>query len=168
MTEQQFLSVYDELSDSLFRHCLFRTGDREIGKDLMQESFLRTWEYVSSGQKIENCKAFLYKIANNLIIDWARRQKKRQVVSLEDLSEEGFEVAGTEDTAQKTRQHFTERQIATLLSQIEEPYRTAVILRYIDELSPKEIAKTLGISANATSVRINRGMERLRSLLHDG
>ena len=52
------------------------------------------------------------------------------------------------------------------LQQIEEPYRTAVILRFVDDYQPREIAEMLGVSANVASVRVNRGIQKLKTLLH--
>ena len=133
----------------------------------MQETFMKAWEYLRKGNQVENVRALLYKMATNLVIDHVRRQKKRQVTSYEDLEEQGFDIEGSEDTKRETEQHFTEQQVMSVLSQIEEPYRTAVIMRYIDELQPAEIAEALGVSTNVTSVRINRGMKKLQSLLLD-
>lgn len=163
--EEQFLSAYDQYADAIFRHCALRLRDRERGKDLMQETFMKAWEFAASGKEIENIRAFLYRIANNLIVDTARRYKLRTEVSLEDMQEEGFDVPSSEDTTERTHQRFTQEQVMNLLGQIEEPYRTAVVMRYIDDLSPAEIAETLELSANVVSVRINRGMKKLRSLL---
>ncbi|MEK7227307.1 MAG: sigma factor-like helix-turn-helix DNA-binding protein, partial [Patescibacteria group bacterium] len=44
--------------------------------------------------------------------------------------------------------------------------RSAVYLRCVEELKPREISEILGESANVISVRISRGLEQLRALLH--
>ena len=85
---EQFTKAYDELSDAIFRHCWFRIGDRERAKDLMQETFTKSWQYISRGEKVDNLKAFLYRVANNLIIDEYRKKKE---LSLDNLMVEGFE-----------------------------------------------------------------------------
>lgn len=164
LSETQFIESYDKYADDIFRHCYFRIGDRELGKELMQEAFMKTWEYITKGKKVKNLRAFLYRTANNLVIDYVRKQKK-VIVSLEDMQEAGGDIAGEDDATADTKISFTEKEVRLLLHKIKEPYRTAVIMRYIDELQPKEISKALGISSNVTSVRINRGMEQLRSLL---
>ena len=76
--------------DAIFRHCYFRVFDRERARDLVQETFLKTWEYLTRGHDIENIRAFLYRVATNLIIDDSRRKKE---ISLEQLSESGFDPA---------------------------------------------------------------------------
>jgi RNA polymerase sigma-70 factor, ECF subfamily len=164
--ESQLSDAYDEYADAIFRHCYFRLHERELGKDMMQQTFMKTWEYLSTGKEVENMRAFLYRTANNLIIDFVRQQKKRHVDSLETLQEVGFDLPSAEDTTRVTEDAFTELEVTGLLAKIEEPYKTAVILRYIDELSPVEIASSLNISVSNASARISRGMKMLRSLLH--
>src|SRR5690349_19793406 len=61
----QFLQAYDEFADPIFRHCYFRVFRRDRAKELVQETFLRAWEYQLQGKPIENIRAFLYRIANN-------------------------------------------------------------------------------------------------------
>lgn len=161
--EAKFSQAYDDYADAIFRHCYFRIGDRDLAIDLMQETFMKTWEYLAAGKDVENIRAFLYKTANNLIIDHVRRAKRRPEDSLEDMQEKGFDIMGADgrDTADK----IDAEQVVTVLDQVEEPYRTAVVMRYIDELQPQEIADALGITANVVSVRINRGLKKLKTLV---
>src|SRR3989338_8171097 len=90
--EQEFLQAYDTHADAIFRHLYLRIGDREDAKDLLQEAFIKAWEYARKGKEIENIRAFLYRIAGNLLSDPGRRRKRRPEVSLEDLQEEGYDV----------------------------------------------------------------------------
>lgn len=161
--QEEFSLAYDEYADAIFRHCYFRVRDRDLAIDLMQETFMKTWGYLSKGKTVDNIRAFLYKTANNLIIDHVRRAKLRPEDSFEEMQEQGFDITGEDgrDIAQK----MDAEQVVTVLQKVDEPYRTAVIMRYIDELEPKEIAKVLHISANSVSVRINRGLKKLESLL---
>lgn len=162
MTQQEFLDAYDLYADAIFRHCALRLGDREDGKDLMQDTFIRAWEAIVGGIVVENMRAYLYRIANNLIIDIVRRRKRRPTSSLEEMMEVGFNPVSREKGPAAA---FEERFVLEALQHIEEPYRTAVILRFIDELQPREIAALLDVSPNVVSVRVNRGVQKLQSLL---
>ncbi|MFH1348248.1 MAG: RNA polymerase sigma factor [Patescibacteria group bacterium] len=165
--ERQFTKAYDQYADAIFRHCYFRIGDRERGMEMMQETFMKSWEYAGNGKEIKDMRAFLYRIANNLIVDQLRRKSRRTEESLETLQEKGFDIAGEDNSARATEKVFNEKQVVEVLGKIKEPYRSAVIMRYIDELSPKQIAEAMDESVNVVSVRINRGMNTLRSLLPD-
>ncbi|OGN08124.1 MAG: hypothetical protein A3J46_06270 [Candidatus Yanofskybacteria bacterium RIFCSPHIGHO2_02_FULL_41_11] len=160
---EAFTKAYDELSDSIFRHCWFRIGDRERAKDLMQETFTKSWQYISRGEKVDNLKAFLYRVANNLIIDEYRKKKE---LSLDNLMVEGFEPGF--DDRRKNEQEIDARFILGVVNRLDEKYREAVLMRYIDDLSPKEIAEVTGESENNISVRIHRGLSQLKEILNNG
>ena len=85
---EQFVKAYDDLADAIFRHCYFRIGDRERAKDLMQDTFTKTWQYITDGTPVRDLKSFLYRVANNLIID---EYRKKRELSLDSLMTEGFE-----------------------------------------------------------------------------
>jgi RNA polymerase sigma-70 factor (ECF subfamily) len=159
--QDRFAKAYEEYSDAIFRHCYFHTFKREEAKEIMQETFMKTWEYIASGREIEQVRPFLYRTATNLMIN-ASKKKKEQ--SLDELQETGFDP-GVEDEVQK-RDIIQEQRVLQVLEKIEEPYRQVVMLRYIEDLTPAEIAEITGESANSVSVRIHRGLKQLRSLLH--
>ena len=48
---------------------------------------------------------------------------------------------------------------------LDEKYRDVVLMRYVDELSPKEISEVVGESENNVSVRIHRGLKQLKEIL---
>lgn len=161
--EEQFLKAYDDYADAIFRHCAMRISDRERGRELMQETFLKAWESVRRGTKVENMRAFLYKVANNLIIDTYRRD--RGELSLEDMAEEtGFDPAD-QNADRDVERVVAGSEILETLQKLEEPYRTALVMRYVDGLEPKDIADMLDISPNVASVRIHRGLKHLSTLL---
>jgi len=161
--EQKFLAAYDEHTDALFRHCLIRVRDREVAKDIVQEAFSRTWLYLSEGKEIEYMRAFLYRVANNLIVDGARKKKSSSLDAL--MEEDGFEIK--DESLTDPSEKMAIREAMQLLSSLDEIYRTAITMRYIDEMSPREIASALGVSENVVSVRIHRGIERLSKLMKE-
>lgn len=160
-TEQEFLAAYEEHADALFRHCLVRIRDREVARDIVQETFSRTWVYLSEGKKVDYMRAFLYRIANNLIVDGARKKKSSSLDAL--MEEDGFEPRD-EDFKDPSDIQAT-REALEMLKSLDEIYRTAITMRYIDEMSPREIASALGVSENVVSVRIHRGIERLSKMM---
>ncbi|MBI2594808.1 MAG: RNA polymerase sigma factor, partial [Candidatus Colwellbacteria bacterium] len=83
--EKEFWQAYEAYADALFRHCYFRMYDRELAKDLVQEAFSRAWSsYFVPGKEVENLRALLYRILNNLIVDEARRRKPVPLDTLEE------------------------------------------------------------------------------------
>jgi RNA polymerase sigma factor (sigma-70 family) len=155
--EAEFLKAYEAYNDAIFRYCLFQTSNREKAIDTTQDTFSKTWEYMAEGHTIDNIRAFLYKTAKNLIID-GRRKKK--ATSLDDLLDDGFD-APFDDRETHMARLDGEKAIA-LVGELDENYRESLTLRYIEDLTIKEIAETLGESENTISVRIHRGLEKLK------
>jgi len=160
--EEQFLKTYEDLSDAIFRHCWFRVYDREKAKDLMQETFIKTWEYISEKGPIDNMKAFIYKVANNLIIDYSRKKKES---SLEKLMEDGFDPGF--DNRESLNNFLEGKEAVKLMDKLGSEYKEVIIMRHIDDLPVKEIAQILNESENVVSVRIHRGLAKLRELLEN-
>jgi len=90
--QKDFLKAYDELSDALFRHSFFRVSNKEVALDMVQDAFMKTWNHIVGGKIIENYKAFLYHVMNNLIIDYYRKSKSS---SLDVLLDDGFDPGDT-------------------------------------------------------------------------
>jgi RNA polymerase sigma-70 factor (ECF subfamily) len=154
-----FIRAYEQYADAIFRHCYFRTSNRETGKELMQEAFMKTWEFSIKGGTIQNYRSFLYTVANNLIINL---RKKKQTVSLDALMEEGFEPPDESSIQFVTALDAT---IALkLLDKLGSDTKDLLLMRYVDELRPTEIASLLGLSVNVISVRLHRALGEFRSL----
>ena len=162
LENNDFIKAYDNYADAIFRHCYFRVFDREKAKEIMQEAFTRTWEFISKGNEIENIRAFLYRVANNLIVDNARKKKE---LSFEILSKQGFDP-GFEDK-EKLQNIIDGKAAVSMVKKLDIKYRKVILMRFVDGFSPKEIAETLGKTENTVSVRIHRGLKQLRNLIDE-
>lgn len=158
--EKQFLEAYETHSDAIFRYCYYRVFDREKAKDFVQETYFRIWKYMIKGKDIENIRALLYKIARNIIID---DSKKKKSSSLDQIMEKGFSPSS--DPRQKTEDYFTGKEIILIVKSLEEKYRDVIIMKYIDDLSTKEIAEAIDETENNVYVRISRGLEKVKEIL---
>lgn len=159
--EREFLAAYEENANALFRHCFARVRDRELAKDIVQETFTRTWAYIAEGKHVDHLRAFLYRTLHNAIVDTMR---KKRSVSLDVMNEEErFEPEG-EPTELPAEIREEIKEAVRLLSSLDEMYSTVITMRYIDQLTPGEIANALDISENVVSVRIHRGIKQLREL----
>jgi len=159
-----FLAIYTDYSDAIFRFCYTRVSEREQALDITQEAFMRLWQSIVDGKDIEYPKTFLFTITRNLIIDWYRKKKS---VSLEGMAdsetEEPYEPI-PDDAETLTRMGAEGRFLIDTISKLSSGYRDAVYLRFVEGLSPTEIASIIGTTVNAASVRINRGLDELRRL----
>lgn len=169
--EDAFLEAFDAYADALFRHACLRLGSRERARDLTQDAFIKAWDYLVNGHEVREWRSFLYRVANNLIIDEYRRAKD---LSLDTLLEEdridGAILAapgGLREREDALDEALTLERVRTLMNELPEPYRGALVLRYVDGLSPREVGEALAISENAAAVRIHRAVGRLRELCRE-
>lgn len=156
----RFSAIYEEHADAVFRFASYKLSDREKAKDIVQESFVKLWEYMSSDETVDNPKALLFRIASNSIVDHYRKHKD---ISLDILSADGFDPADHSQAERMVDQ--SEGKIAlALLNKMEAPLRDLLLLRYVDGLSVKEIAEVQKERENTISVRLHRAMKELREL----
>lgn len=155
-----FLEAYDQYADAVFRLCYGKTGSRDEAKDLAQEVFTRVWERLGKeGKEIENLRAFLFTVARNLIKDY---YKKKKPVLERDLPEGMMEAMPIEGD----QLAHSESQIALkALQELSDPYREALTLHLVEGLPIGEIAKILNERPNTISVRVKRGIEKVRATL---
>lgn len=151
-------NIYETYVEDIFRYMMFRLKNREKALDLTQEVFVRMWQsYLSKGKEIAYPKALLYKIAHNILVNSYERDKKHE--SLDDLSEEGFEV---EDVS--TKESFEVKDLHDALEKLPDKYSDLIMLRYIEGFSIKEIAEMYEESDNVISVRLHRAIDQLKKI----
>ena len=169
--EDVFTDAYDQNADALFRHCYFRVSNRERALEIVQDTFMKVWDKVSKGEEIKNYRAYLFRVLNNLIIDEYRKKKSVSLDALlekEGVTEGSFEdlrEGGLEEMVDALETSLESEKLQKVLTQLPDNYRQVITLRYIDELTPKEIASVLKETENVVSVRIHRGIKKLQSIM---
>lgn len=163
--DELFLEAYEQFAGAIFRHCFFRlNASREEALDLTQETFFHAWRYMSSGREIKNVRAFLYKIATNLIID---RIRKKKSLSLDSLKEIGFDPENV--NVPESAEFKTEiNQLKFLMKDLKPKDRELLVMRFGEDMSIPEIAVILDESENNISVRLHRAIKKLQEIFNDG
>ena len=165
--EARFLKAFDDFNDALFRHAYLRISNREKAVDLVHDTFTKVWAYLRNGYEIDNFRPFLYKVLNNLIIDEYRRRKEASLdamLEIEGVDEGSFDEL-SESTAEALAATIDGRRAFELLEEMPDQYKEVIILRFVDQLGPREISVLIEETENVVSVRIHRGLKMLRKLL---
>ena len=158
--QEKFIKLYDEHIAAIYRYVFLRVNSREMAQDLTSEVFLKAWSFLTaSSQKIENPKAFFYRIARNLVIDFYR-SKSRAEISLEETQIQIPDIDNSPE--EKINLSLEMVPIQQALNQIKDDYRDVIIWHYLDELTIPEIADILGKTENATRVMLSRGLQQIR------
>ena len=158
--KQKLTDAYELHSDALFRYCLFKVSSREKALDLVQETFTRVWEYLVDGNIIENIKPFLYTTARHLVID---EYRKKKISSLDTLMDQGLEP--TINIEEELYDSIEASRVIECVNKLPEVYSSIIIMRYVNDLSVQDIANIVNESENVISVRIHRGLNKLRMLI---
>ena len=130
------------------------TGNRAAAEDLSQETFLRVFRHASRYVPGGGFRGWLFAIARNQALNHRRH------ASLEKpLPEPPQPVAPSAEHAE------LDRAVERAIDQIDEPFRSALVMCSVDGVSYKEAAEACGCSVKTISSRLARGRARLRDIL---
>ncbi len=162
LDETALATVFDRYYQPLYRYIYHHVGgDIATAEDLTAEVFRRFLEQVKEqrGPK-EYLKAWLYRVAHNLVIDEARRSARRPQQALnEELEAGGLDVAGEAHNA------ILHEQARAALSHLTVRQREVVILKFLEGLENDEIARILQLSVGAVKALQHRGLQAMRQHL---
>lgn len=158
-----FGELYQRYLTPVYRFIYARLNDRQDAEDLAEEVFIRVWRSIASyeDQGVPFI-SYLFRVARNAIIDHYRStgrkgyQESIEGQSLPDLHADPSDIAMTNLENQEIRQ---------ILDQLRDDYRMVLVLRFLSELSPEEIAQVMGRSTGAVRVLQHRALISLRDLL---
>lgn len=158
----EFKEIYDAHSDALFRFAFYKLSDREKARDVVQDTFVKVWEYIAADNQVGNMKALLYRIATNAIIDNYRKKKE---LSLDSLLDDGYDPNDTRNSHTAIVDEAEAEIVIKAIHDLEEEDRALLLMRYIDGLTVKEIAEVTGQRENTVSVRLHRAVKTLKDIL---
>jgi len=172
---ERFLSgdstAFDEL---VIRHQrqVFATAYRmvrnaETAEEIVQETFLRAFKGVRSFRRKAGFNTWLYRIAMNVCYDELKRHQKGVELGSDfpDTADDKTVNPPHEEMAKEERKAWLERQIELL------PFKqkSALVLRVFQDMSFKEIARTLGCSTVSARVNYRHAILKLKNVLaHSG
>jgi RNA polymerase sigma-70 factor (ECF subfamily) len=159
-----FGELYERYADSLFRFVYSQTYNRLDAEDITAEVFLRAWRSLSRyKERGYSFSAYLFRIARNVLIDSRRKRKPVSMVS-DDEVEHLPDVSNPEPSAILAikMQH---KELVSILDQLREDYRTVLVLRFLNEMSPEATAEAMERSVGAVRVLQHRALSSLRKLM---
>ncbi len=151
--------IWKQYNTSLRGFIESRIGDSEAADDILQEVFVRIHSRIGTLQDNSKVQSWIYQITRNAIVDHYRAQKGDGELP-ESLS------APEADPSEKTRQEI-QSWLQPMIHTLPEPYREALMLSDIQELTQGEVARRQGVSLSGAKSRIQRGRVMLKKLLVD-
>lgn len=141
----------------LLRTACLLTGDRARGEDLVQTALARAFASWPKVQRADNPLAYVRRVLVNSHLSWLRLLSNTEQV-IESVPDRG-------DGADLQAAHAQADELRTALLQLSPRVRTAVVLRYFDDLSEAETARLMRCSASTVNNHVTRGLAALRGLL---
>ena len=157
----------DRLVNFLFRY----TGNRDDSEDLAQDAFIKLYRSKHLYQEIAKFSTWFYTIAINVAKTYIKKKSKLSTLSISDYDPENdkdFDIpANVLEPDEETNARLENYYIQKAINSLDDTYKEAIILRDIQDLDYKEIAKILDIPIGTVKSKINRGREKLKVILKD-
>jgi len=148
-------------------------GTEEDARDVVQDAFLNAFRSLDRFEGNAKLSTWLHRIVVNAALMKLRTRKRKPEQSIETLlpafmddghHEERFK--SLEEPVDKLMERAENREIVRKqIDALPESYRTVLVLRDIEGLDTEETANVLGLSVNATKIRLHRARQALRTLL---
>ncbi len=160
-----FVSIVNEYSASLYAHAVMRLGESRAAEDAVQETFLRAYRAMPRFNGEFHLRAWLHRILTNVCFDEGdrRRREGRTFDRLAGLADPTMPPA---DEVFDLDMEFARREVAIALASLPDAYREALELRYVEQLSFREVADATGVSEENARARVHRGRAALRRLIN--
>ena len=163
-----FGELYNQHYSQIFGYILKRTTDLEAAQDITSETFFKAlkklWQFRWRNIPFS---AWLYRIANNEIANYFRKNKQK-TVSLEKIPEP-ITVRNPEveilEAEEKLKKHRDFLMVQEKISKLPIKYQEVITLRFFEKKKIKEISKILGKKEGTIKSLLSRGLEKLRKLM---
>jgi RNA polymerase sigma factor (sigma-70 family) len=133
-------------------------ADASQADDLAQETWVRALEHPP--RVGESLRAWIATVMRNLVRERRRSEGRRTA-----REERSARAEAMTSSAELVERLATQRSVVGAVMELDEPYRTAILLRYFEECTPTRIARELGVPLPTVKSRLARGLERLRERL---
>jgi RNA polymerase sigma-70 factor (ECF subfamily) len=163
MKQEALASIYDACSPALFRYAFRLLGNEEVAEDIVAETFYRFLRSIGAGggpQK--HLRAYLYRVAHNLIVDRYRRNPPVEL----SLDPDIITHHSMSDNPEKIVEGLSEQvEVRRILWKLTADQRQVIILKYFEGMSNQEVSDVLGKPVGAVKSLQHRGLNALRRLL---
>ena len=160
--ERAFDTIVRTQFHALYAHALRRLGDHEAAEDAVQDTLLRAYRALPNLGGDLALRAWLHRILTNVCHDEGNR-RRRWAGLVDKVSALPEELEG--DPGDEAVLHDTVRVMSEALRNLPDNYREALVLRYVDGLSFREVAEATGTTEENARARVHRGRIALHKVL---
>ncbi len=183
MTDEQLVVLYakgenaafdvilNRYKSSIHSYIYYIVRNRDLTEDIFQETFVKVIMTIQQGRYTENgkFKAWITRIAHNLIIDYFRQERSENTISNDEVEMDLFNniklCDGTIEDNMVRGQVLAD--VKKLIKHLPESQREVLEMRYYQDLSFKEIADLTGVSINTALGRMRYAILNMRRLAEE-
>ena len=160
--EETLVSLYEESYAHVARYIFVRIRNQHEAEDLASETFVRALQkldgYEDRGLPM---KAWVFKIAHNLVVDYIRKVSKQPAVPLDDVV-----LSGGADPEEMAEHELQTEQLAHALEHLTPAQREVIGLRFFAGLSSAETAELMGKKPGAVREMQRAAVSTLRTIMY--
>jgi len=153
--------LIDAHYELLYRYAYRLSGNAADAEDLVQDTFGKAMRKLDQLRNPERVKPWLYRILRNLYLHRVRDEKRRRVVPVDNLGE----LPARDDNGVPA---IDPQRLQAALDELDEAFRSPVILFYFEGFSYREIAEQMDLPIGTVMSRLARAKTYLKTALSDG
>ena len=153
-----FKTLFYRYYEPLYHFFWNRTQSEELAKDFVQDVFTRLWQHRDNLNPELSIKSYLFRTAQNILIDHFRKKKTVTVSNEEHTIHEPAE--------NPAELYDLEESVGLAISELPENLRVVFLLNRFDGLKYKEIADSLNISIKTVESRMSKALKILKKSLY--
>jgi RNA polymerase sigma-70 factor (ECF subfamily) len=159
--EAAFSALYDKYARRLYAYCYRLTANRDSAEDIVQTTFLKAYESLSTLDKPDSFHHWLFSIARNEAYSFLRQRRTNAVVK----PFEQEDVWDLESPLEKLVHEETTEMVQRFLGELKVEYREVLVLRQYEQLSYIEIAAITGDTVSSVESRLFKARKALAKKL---
>ncbi|MDR1258183.1 MAG: sigma-70 family RNA polymerase sigma factor [Tannerellaceae bacterium] len=163
--------LLDRYKRCVYSYIYFIVRSKSLTEDIFQETFVKAIMTIKQGRYTENgkFKAWITRIAHNLIIDYFRQERSENTLSNDEMDVDLFNNIKLCDGTIEGRliRHQVLSDVKKLIRHLPESQREVLEMRYYQELSFKEIAEATGVSINTALGRMRYAILNMRKMIEE-
>lgn len=175
LTQQEKDSIFEKeflpLIDDLYNFAYHLTLDEFLSEDLVQETYFKSYKFISGYQRGTNAKAWLFRILKNEFINIYRKKERspNEVDFDEAISYQSEDTILNESTYLDLREDIFQNmlgdEVSLALNSLPVDYRTVIVLRDLQSFKYEEISEILDIPIGTVRSRLFRARNELKEKL---
>ena len=159
--EEALGELYDEYAPLIYAYLYRRVQDTQIAEDLTGEVFVRMLQAIQAERFWHTSfRAWLYRIAHNLLVDHYRKQPPTPMLTLDERL-----VADQDDLDSAVAERLSHQRLRSAISRLTSDQQQVLALRFGEQLTAREVSEVMGKSVSAIEALQHRGLAALRRIL---